>query len=127
MVKTLTTLFNELRGRKPCLERVPLDGQRSRSWAGAPEHRASKRQPAGGGGTLFWTDPYGRSEASPVVARNVSENGIQLEAREKVPVPAAVQLSGQTQDCIGSTCYCIQAGEKYRQAVPQKKSVRRSG
>ena len=111
--KNSTVLFNELRRAKAFLERVPLDGQRSRSWAGARERRASKRQLAGGGGTLFWTDPFGRSGASEVLARNVSENGIQLDAREKVPVPAAVHLSGHTLECIGSPCYCSQAGEKY--------------
>ena len=113
MVKNLTTLFNELRGAKAYLERVPLDGQRSRSWAGARERRASKRQPAGGGGTLFWTDTLGRCGVFAVLARNVSETGIQLEAREKVPVAATVHLSGQTLECMGSVCYCSQAGEKY--------------
>ena len=108
-----TILFNELRRAEAFLERVPLGGQRSRSWAGARERRALKRQPAGGGGTLFWTDPFGRYGASAVVARNVSENGIQLEAREKVPIPAAVHLFGQTLECLGSACYCSQAGEKY--------------
>ena len=109
----LTLLFNELKRAEAFLERIPSDDQRSRSWAGARERRALKRQPAGGGGTLFWTDPFGRSGACAVVARNVTEKGIQLEAREKVPFPAAVRLSGQTLECIGSTCYCSQAGEKY--------------
>ncbi len=108
----LTLLFNELKRVEAFLERIPSDSQRSRSWAGARERRALKRQPAGGGGTLFWTDPFGRSGASAVVARNVTEKGIQLEARDKVPVPAAVRLSGQTLECIGSVCYCSQAGEK---------------
>ena len=111
--KNLTVLFNELSRAEAFLERVPLGGQRSRSWAGARERRALKRQPAGGGGTLFWTDPFGRCGASAVVARNVTEKGIQLEARERVPVPAAVRLSGQTLECIGSVCYCSPAGEKY--------------
>ena len=109
----LTLLFNELRREEAFLERVPLRGQRSRSRAGARERRALKRQPVGGGGTLFWTDPFGRCGASAVVARNVTEKGIQLEARERVPVPAVVRLSGQTLECTGSTCYCSQAGEKY--------------
>ena len=111
--KNLTLLFDELRRAEAFLERVPLGGQRSRSWAGPRERRAMKRQPAGGGGTLFWTDPFGRCGASTVVARNVTEKGIQLEARERVPVPAAVRLSGQTLECMGSACYCSQDGEKY--------------
>ena len=109
----LTLLFNELKWAEALLERIPSDSQRSRSWAGARERRALKRQPAGGGGTLFWTDAFGRSGACAVVARNVTEKGFQLEARDKVPVPAAVRLSGQTLECIGSACYCSQAGEKY--------------
>ena len=64
----LTLLFNELKRAEAFLERIPSDDQRSRSWAGARERRALKRQPAGGGGTLFWTDPFGRSGACAVVA-----------------------------------------------------------
>ena len=108
----LTLLFNELK-RAELPEGIPTDSQRSRSWAGKRERRALKRQPAGGGGTLFWTELFGRSGTCAVVARNVTEKGIQLEARDKVPVPAAVRLSGQTLECIGSACYCSQAGEKY--------------
>ena len=103
--ENLTMLFNELSRAEVFLERVPLDGPHSRSRAGARERRALKRQPAGGGGTLFWTDPFGRCGASAVVARNVTEKGIQLEACKKVPVAAAIRLSGQTLECIGSVCY----------------------
>jgi len=72
-----------------------------------------KRQAVGGSGTLYWTDPYGRSGISAVVARNVTEKGIQLEVPEQVPVPAAVRLSGQTLECVGTACYCRRIGEKY--------------
>ena len=128
--RNLTILFNELCRAEAFLERVPLDGQRSRSWAGGRERRALKRQLAGGGGTLFWTDPFGRSGTSAVVARNVTEKGIQLEARDKVPVPAAVRLSGRTLECIGSACYCSQIGKKYLVGIvivsqPNEKQARR--
>ena len=106
----ITVLFEELSRREAF---IPLGDQRPRSRVGARERRALKRQPAGGGGTLFWTDPFGRSGASAVVARNVTEKGIQLEARDKIPVAAAVRLSGQTLECIGSVRYCSRDGEKY--------------
>ena len=111
--KNLTLLFNELCRAEAFIPRIPLDGEPSRSREGARERRALKRQRAGGGGMLFWTDPFGRSGASAVVARNVTEKGIQLEARERIPVPAAIRLSGQSLECVGSTCYCRQDGEKH--------------
>ena len=106
----ITVLFEELSRRE---DFIPLGDQRPRSRVGVRERRALKRQAAGGSGSLYWTDPYGRCGVSAVVARNVTEKDIQLEAPKQVPVPATVRLSGQTLECVGSACYRRRAGEKY--------------
>ena len=77
------------------------------------ERRRNDREPLTGGGTLSWADPTGVHSEEQVRVRNLSDEGIQLEVPSAVPVPVMVRLSGVSEQCFGSTCYCEPAGDKY--------------
>ncbi len=77
------------------------------------ERRRNDREPLAGEGTLSWAGPTGAHNEEQVRVRNLSEEGIQLEVPREVPVSSMVRLSGVTEECFGSTCYCEPDGDKY--------------
>ncbi len=77
------------------------------------ERRRHDREPLTGEGTLSWAGPTGTHNEEQVGVRNLSDEGIQLEVPRAVPVPSMVRLSGVTEECFGSTCYCERDGDKY--------------
>ena len=77
------------------------------------ERRRYDREPLTGEGTLSWAGPTGTHNEEQVRVRNLSDEGIQLEVARAVPVRSMVRLSGATEECYGSTCYCERDGDKY--------------
>ena len=77
------------------------------------ERRRNDREPLTGEGTLSWAGPTGTHNEEQVRVRNLSDEGIQLEVPRAVPVRSMVRLSGATEECFGSTCYCERDGDKY--------------
>ncbi len=77
------------------------------------ERRRNDREPLTGEGTLSWAGPTGTHNEEQVRVRNLSDEGMQLEVARAVPVPSMVRLSGVTEECFGSTCYCERDGDKY--------------
>ena len=77
------------------------------------ERRRNDREPVTGEGTLSWAGPTGTQNEEQVGVRNLSDEGIQLAVARAVPVPSMVRLSGVTEECFGSTCYCERDGDQY--------------
>ena len=77
------------------------------------ERRRNDREPLTGEGTLSWAGPTGTHNEEQVRVRNLSDEGMQLEVARAVPVLSMVRLSGATEECFGSTCYCERDGDKY--------------
>ena len=113
----LPELFNELRPGTAFAEPVPLPDQRRAPGVAKGERRRQKRKSCEGGGTLHWRDPRTGRRTAPVVARDVTEAGLQLETPLAVPVGTVVRLSGRTLECIGTTRYCRRVGEKYHLGI----------
>ena len=113
----LPELFNELRLSAAFMEPIPLPDGRSAPGVARGERRRQKRKSCEGGGTLHWRDPRTGRGAAPVVARDVTETGLQLETPLRVPVGSIVRLSGRTLECIGTTRYCRRVGEKYHVGI----------
>ena len=77
------------------------------------ERRRYDREPLTGEGTLSWAGPTGTHNEEQVRVRNLSDEGMQLEVARAVPVRSMVRLSGVTEECFGSTCYCEPDADKY--------------
>ena len=56
---------------------------------------------------------HGTHHEEQVRVRNLSDEGIQLAVAKAVPVSSMVRLSGVTEECFGSTCYCEHDGDQY--------------
>ena len=65
------------------------------------DRRGSEREPVLGIGTLHFSDV-----STPMIIRNVSANGLQIETAIEVPVSEVVRLSGATVECLAITRYC---------------------
>ena len=77
------------------------------------ERRRFDREPSGGAGTLYWAESTNRGISAPVVIRNVTSEGLQLEIPVAVPVSTVVRLSGSVLECQGIIRYCRQAEGHY--------------
>ena len=77
------------------------------------ERRRVDRNPVGGEAVLHWGASNGERRSAPVVVRDASEFGLQLESPLPVPAPGVAKLEGQSLQCVGSTCYCRQEGDHY--------------
>ena len=107
IMRTLMTEFlEELEEGKAVPETVPSHPWPRQASVAGEEQRQSKRHEATGDSVLLWKDRAKGRVGSPAVARNVSKYGLQVEVSVPVPVPTVVRLSGQTLECVGSTCYC---------------------
>ncbi len=92
-------------------------GEGSAFFAGAlrvaQERRRADRNPVCGGATLNWGATKGEKRSSPVLVRNVTEQGLQIESPQPVPVGIIALMQGELLEWVGSTCYCKSQGDRY--------------
>ena len=69
------------------------------------ERRRFDREPSGGAATLSWMDRPAAWVSVPVLVRNITADGLQLEAPMAVPVSSVIRLSGQELECQAITRY----------------------
>lgn len=77
------------------------------------ERRRTDRFPVGGNASIHWGDPQVGPCDTPVLVRNATEYGLQVECSVPIPVGTIVQLQGDELQCDGSTCYCHESGETF--------------
>ena len=77
------------------------------------ERRRTDRYPVDGEAVLHWGDSHVGPCDSPVTVHNATEFGLQVESAVPLPVGTIVQLLGDELQCDGSTCYCIELGDKF--------------
>lgn len=77
------------------------------------ERRRTDRFPVAGEAVLHWGDSQVGPCDTPVIVRNATEFGLQVECAVPLPVGTIVQLLGDELQCDGSTCYCHEAGDKF--------------
>lgn len=77
------------------------------------ERRRTDRFPAAGNATVHWGDPQIGPCDTPVLVRNATEFGLQIECGVPLPVGTVVQIMGDELQCDGSTCYCREDGNKF--------------
>jgi hypothetical protein len=77
------------------------------------ERRRQDRLPAMGGAMLHWGDSQVGPCDSSVNVRNATEFGLQIECAVPLPVGTIVQVQGDQLQCDGSTCYCLESGDKF--------------
>ena len=106
MFTLMTKFLDELREEEAVPETVPSHPRPGQASVAGEEQRQSQRYESTGDIVLSWKDLVKGRVASSAVARNVSKYGLQVEVSVPVPVPTVVRLSGQTLECVGSTCYC---------------------
>ena len=70
------------------------------------DRRRTDRLPAGGKGRLHWEAVTGGQLEADVVVRDTSDDGLQLQVPDSVPIHVVVRVEGRAGDCFGSTCYC---------------------
>ena len=77
------------------------------------ERRRTDRFPVAGEAVLHWGDSQVGPCDTPVIVRNATEFGLQVECAVPLPVGTIVQLLGDELQCDGSTCYCHEAEDKF--------------
>jgi hypothetical protein len=77
------------------------------------ERRRTDRFPVAGAAVLHWGDSQIGPCDSPVIVRNATEFGLQVESAVPLPIGTIVQLRGDELQCDGSTCYCHETGDKF--------------
>lgn len=70
------------------------------------ERRRFDREPSGGAATLTWMVPPAARVSLSVLVRNITADGLQLEAQMAVPISSVIRLSGQELECQAITRYC---------------------
>lgn len=90
-----------------------VDGYRAGITRVRRERRRFDREPSGGAGTLYWAESTNRQTSAPVVVRNKTSEGLQLEIPVAVPISTVVRLVGSTLECQGFTRYCRAAEGHY--------------
>ncbi|GEM_PF-1801455 len=70
------------------------------------ERRRLERLPASGSGTLEWTDPTRRHRTATVTVKDITADGVRLEADEPLETLNGARLVGETWECLGSIRYC---------------------
>lgn len=77
------------------------------------ERRRTDRFPAAGNASIHWGDPHVGPCDTPVVVRNATEFGLQIECAVPLPIGTIVQVQGDELQCDGSTCYCRDTGDGF--------------
>ncbi len=77
------------------------------------DRRREDRLSVSGRGTLYWTDGPGERRAVAVTVTNVTDEGIQIEIPEAIPVSKHVRLSGDALECLGVLRYCEKIGTQF--------------
>ena len=83
-----------------------VDGYRAGLVQVHRERRRFDREPSGGAGTLYWADDTNRRISAPVIIRNQTSGGLQLEIPVAIPVSTVIRLSGSVLECQGVVRYC---------------------
>lgn len=76
------------------------------------QRRISERIPVGGRVRLFWEDETGRQHFSQAEARDISDTGLSITLRERVPKHTTIQVECLTNRVQGSATVrrCDQRG-----------------
>ena len=77
------------------------------------ERRRTDRSPVAGDATIHWGDSHVGPCDTPVVVRNATEFGLQIECAVPLPIGTVLQIVGDQLQCDGSTCYCRESGDKF--------------
>src|SRR5581483_3815902 len=70
------------------------------------ERRRLDRLPASGSGTLEWIDPSRRRRTATVTVKDITADGVRLEADQPLETWNGARLIGETWECLGSIRYC---------------------
>lgn len=76
------------------------------------ERRREERQPVDGAAVVEWNFD-GQEHRCPVRVRNATQFGLQVSAKEPLPVDLPVRIVGDNMLCFGVTCYCTKAHDEH--------------